>query len=479
MKRGFRVPILMLCMAAPVAAQEQSSFVTPRGVLGLGLAGEVTQFDSRFGSTGNAGGSERVPLGSLFTGPVTAERFGPLVPLQAELNRFFTRQTDGAERPGLVASAENLLLGNLRFEATAEMTRAPLSLSAGVLPRVSVEVVVPFVQLGRAVSAFALADGTVGTNPDVAFNRTLLGRVGAGFTELGELGFLPVAGSALGVELQRRVAAAANGDTLRLPTAPLTTAQFASLLAQPQFGLAVFNPAFDNWRVGDVEVGLRIQLLNTLAEGAYPRLDSSAVRVAAEVYGRLPTGQRPDSLPLPSLDPGLGQTGVTAGLAADWFRGRLHAAAHARYTALLTGTVVQRVGGPFAPTTEVRSLERNPGDELEIRLAPRYRLNPFLALGLEYSFWSKTEDGFIDGNEDVSGLVGVGSRSAHRAGVGARFTTLPSYYAGGSVVPIEISLGYSRTFAGTGGAPAAGTLQVRGRVYQRAWGRNRTRAGEP
>lgn len=471
MKCVVRVLILACCaVTAPAAAQD--SFVTPRGVLRAGLAGDYAQFDTRFGTVAG-GGSDQTPLGAPFAGALTAQRFGPLQPLQTELNRFFAAQRQGAARPDLLAGAENLLLGNLRYAVTAEATRAPVSLSAGVLPRLSVEVIVPFVLLGRSVNAFGLADGTVGTNPNAAFNGALLGRVGSGHSALGGLELLPVSGSALGVELQRRVGAATGGDTLLLPATPLTAAQFAALAAQQETGLALFESAFDAWRVGDVEVGARYQLLNTLASGAYPALDSSAVRVAAELYGRFPTGQRPDSLPLPFLDPGLGQTGVIAGLAADWFRGRLHTAAHARYTVLLAGTSVRRLDGAFAPSANVRSLQRDPGDELEVRLAPRYRLNPYLALGAEYGFLGKGADLFRDGGEDVSARVGAGSLTAHRAGLGAWFSTLPSYYAGRTVVPVELSIGYLRTVAGAGGAPVAATLQVQGRVYQRAWGRKR------
>lgn len=475
MKGVFRILLVALCIGVPATAQQPTSFVTPRGVISVQLGGSFTKFDSRFGGSADTlADGTRVALGAPFAGPLTAARFTALQPLQTDLNRFFAAETAGAQQPGLLAGADNLSLGTLDFGVSAEMTRAPLTLSVGMLPRLSVEVVIPFVQLGRSTTAFSLANGSVGRNPDAGFNRSLLARIGAGFGDLGGSPFLPLGDSPLGVELQQRVNAAAPGEELLLPTEALTTAELLELLQQPGFGPVLFDSRYDNWRLGDVEVGARMQLLNTVPVGAYPPTNGgSAVRAAAEVLVRLPTGQRPDSVPLPDWDAGLGQPGVSAGLVGDWFQSRLHATAMARYTLLLAGNVERHTGNIFAPAPGPRTLERDPGDELEVRLIPRFRLNPFLSLGLQYSFWSKSADRYSGNDGDVADLFGISARTAHSFGAGARFSTLPSYFGGGKVLPLEISLGYTRAVAGSGGAAAAGTAEVQVRVYQRAWGRRR------
>ena len=78
---------------------------------------------------------------------------------------------------------------------------------------------------------------------------------------------------------------------------------------------------------------------------------------------------------------------------------------------------------------------------------------------------------------DDAGEVGLGpverteAWTAHAVGVGAGYSTLPAFFAGKSRFPLEVSLIYRNTVAGSGLAPHAGTIEVTGRVLYQLVGR--------
>ena len=110
-----------------------------------------------------------------------------------------------------------------------------------------------------------------------------------------------------------------------------------------------------------------------------------------------------------------------------------------------------------------------PGSELEVRVAPRIRLVEGISLGAEYG-WTRV--GATKMVESAgNGSFETAGGSGQRVGVGLRYSTLPAFAEGRSVVPMEMELRYQRTTAGPEGAPDTGYAIFEARFLPRLWGR--------
>lgn len=467
-------------------AQQPDALVTPRGMIGLHVGGLYSRFDSRFGSLGAEGGSAKQPLGAPFNVVLTSETFPLLPALEGALNQFLVA-TDSSGTAGVRATPQNLQLGRAALDFGVDRVIAPLRLSIGVLPRVSVEAMLPVTSGATSVRSITLTDGSLGLNPDVERNETLLRSAAraAGDEALGALGrsvWLPLDGSPLGKELQRRVLAL-TGDTvsLRLPTAPVNGTALETAAVSAALGASGLRSSADEWHIGDAEVGARVQLLGGPATGgtAEPRPGTS-LRVAAGGAARLPTGSPVELsglLAVPALTGHAGLSGAVAGdlFVSNWF----WATVSARYAAIFAADMVQRVAAadqPFAELGTARTIRRDPGDELKIQVVPRFRINEVLSIGGEYVYASRGEETFEDVGAVPTGALGAsvlntGSRSVQLLGAGVRYNTMSAYFAGrAGAAPVDASLRYLTAFSGSGGAPVERVLELQVSVYVRTWG---------
>lgn len=471
--------------ASFLSAQQADAVVTPRGMIGLHAGGTYTRFSSRFG--GLDGGSAEEPLGARFDIPLTSQSF-PLLPgLESSLNAFFAA-SDESGTAGFRASPSNLTLGTARFDYGVDRITAPLGLSVGVLPRISVEAMVPITSGSVSLRSIELTGGSLGLNPDATRNEALLRRAAAvaGDAALGALGgsaWLPLAGTPLGEELQRRVLALTD-DTVRLvlPTAPLSGTALQGAAVTEALGAPGLNSSMDEWRLGDAEVGARVQLLGGPASGGPASLASGvALRVAAGAAARLPTGKRQELAALLAVPALTGHAGVSGNAAGDLFLSKwFWATVAGRFERIFPADVVERVSPsdqPFADETTVRTVRRSPGDVFQLQVVPRFRINEVLSIGGEYAYQSRGEETFEDVDSPLpnANLVGAAvlntpSQSAQFLGGEARYSTLSTYFGGGGAVPVDVSLRYLTALSGSGGAPAAWGLELRGSVYIRAWG---------
>lgn len=456
---------LSLALApVPLPAQEGDAFVLPPGMFRLRATAEFAHFDSRFVA---GGGAE--PLAGELQAPLTARTFAPLLPLQTELNRFL-----GAG--AVQADPQTLQLGTLDVVADANVRVVPLALAAGVFPRLEIEVSLPLLREEVLLTRYGLTGGTVGANPDRAENAELLGRIDPQWRALGESALLPTDSSALGRELQRLVAERLPGETLNLPDSAATAALLDQLLGE-ELGLTPLQPGLGPWRTGDAEVSARFRLLSTMGGAPVPT-DSTGLhyRATLSVSARLPTGSEPDSLGVLSQLPAVGQSGFGLALDGDLFFGtRFWATVSARYARRSEVEVLRRVvppATPFASAAPARSVRWAPADRILVRAVPRFRLTESLSLGAQYSLAISGGERFTagDGATDAA-VLDLEGGAAQTAGIGLRYSTLPAYWEGRRLLPVEVSIGWETTLSGPSAAPDASVVTLQASVFPRFWGR--------
>ena len=461
--RAAALSLALLLSAAPAPAQE-TSWVLPRGMAALEVGLQYTHFGSRF----VAGGT--MPLGAPLSTPLTPTTFGPLVPLQTELNRFLAATEPAGG--GVRADADDLTLGALDVAAAADVREVPMVLRVGVLARVEVGIEVPVYRTDLRLERLALTGATVGINRNPAANRAALARLGAQYGALGESVLLPLAGTPLGDELTRRVTAL--GGSIELPAAAADTllpGLLNQLLAE-QLGVAMLESGTSPWRLGDAQLHAAVRVLDSFGGAPFPA-DSTplAYRLAVQASVRLPTGAGSDTVKLIPFGPPVGVTGWGAGAVADLFladRWWLTAATHFRAHGEVE--VVRRVADPAAPLLAggaPAALRWKPPTELSLRLAPRFRLHPAIALGAIYELAAVGESSFA--GAEGAAVMGTDGGVVQRLGGSVRYSTVAAG-VGESSVPLEVSLGFRTTVAGPGGVERRSTLTAQLSVLRRLWG---------
>ncbi|HEV2130869.1 MAG TPA: hypothetical protein VGR27_07195, partial [Longimicrobiaceae bacterium] len=387
-------------------------------------------------------------------------------------------------------SAADVQLGTPELALVADTRSVPIRVEVGVLRRVSISATVPVVRARVDLMRLSLTEGSMGPNPDVQFNRDVLSRVDPQLVGLGEADLLPISGSVVGEALQQRIRALSGGaDSLRLPAAAVDSAGLQALLTGPALGTAGLTSVENFWRAGDATVAVNFQLFTTAGESPYPLAGAgTAYRSAVGVEGRLPTGVARNPDHLFDLAPEGGHRGVAVHFANDLFLGDIFwGSATVRYAALLQRQVERRVASAlevFAPAATLRTLEWDPGDAIGLEVVPRLRLTDAISLGGLYRFTRRGEDAYSyrsgdpvldsDGAVVPASVLNAGTQQTlHEWGGRIAFTTLPSFFAGGSPVPYEVLLSYRETFAATAGTPAYRSITVEGRILYPLWGRRR------
>lgn len=486
---GALAAVLLLRPGAALA-QESDALVVPRGMLSLRAAGTYTHFGALFAGTAGDAGTERAPLGSRFAVPLTSRTFPVLRPIEAELNRFFAFAAEQTGEPAFPIAPQDVQLGAPDVALVADYRSVPIRLEVGVLRRISISATVPAVRTSVDLMRLSLTPGTMGANPDVEFNRGVLSRLDPQLVGLGEADLLPISGSAVGEALQQRIRALSGAtDSLRLPAAPADSADLQGLLTGPAFGTTGLAPVANFWRAGDATVAINFQLVNTAGESPYPLPGAgTAYRAAIGLEGRLPTGLARDPNQLFDITPEAGHRGAAVHFANDLFLGDIFwGSATVRYAALLQRQVERRVTSPlepYAPAAALRALDWDPGDAIELEVVPRLRLTDAISLGGVYRLTRRGEDAYsyrggdpvldFDGTVVPASVLNEGTeQTLHEWGGRIAFTTLPSFFAGGTPVPYEVLLSYREAFAATAGTPAFRSFTVEGRILYPLWGRRR------
>jgi hypothetical protein len=459
---------LTIGAATAVAAQAVDSRVPRAGTIRVDVGGGFQRYDTRFGSPGAGGGSASEALQTPFAATITSAELVPLQQLEALLNSAF----EALEGESAQVGPSTLFLASANLRAGADHRRVPFTVELGILPRVSLRARVPLVQHWLRPMGLTVDGGTVGLNPDRVFNQTLLGEIDAAFVALGASGLLPTAGSPLGIALQERVRGA-TGQELRLPAEPIGRIGLTGLETGDVIGTGVYDPARPAWELGDTELAVRIQLLNSTASLGLGTRAGAGYRSALELGMRLPGGSAAtaDYLVLPPPDQGL--SGLVVGLGNEVFASpRIGAHVGVRWEALQAVEIGRRswiADEAFPPLPQDEFARWKPGNRLTLEVAPQFRLVDEIELSTSYLLQRRS-------SESLATAAGVElaepfNRTAQRWGLGLRYSTLGAYEAGRATIPLEARLAWSRTVAGSNGAPAARWIEMNLSIFGRLWGR--------
>src|SRR5439155_19160039 len=165
-----------------------------------------------------------------------------------------------------------------------------------------------------------------------------------------------------------------------LPSAPLTGAQFAQFVTDPNGPIQgrPFDPPTLSV-IGDIELGAALLWLDR-----FPRSTSgSGIRSVAQGLVRLPTGQLDRSDRFFDVGTGNGHVDVDLSLATDLALGRLGARLTGAYTLQFPGSLTRRVAPPeqpIAPASRTAEVRRDPGEIWRVSAQPFFRLGSSLSL---------------------------------------------------------------------------------------------------
>lgn len=478
---------LLLAIAAlapaPARAQGPDARVLPRGWIEFRLGGFYTQFDSRFGSDGTEA------LGDLFSSQLqtVAERvLNPIAgPVRTQLDTFFTQTAGQVQNP---VSPEAPGIGTVAAHLAGDLRRAPLMFSYGLNRRITLSLTVPIERNGTSVAGIGFEGSSLGLNTAAAANQTVLTKLGVQYAALGGAVLLPTRGSAAGIELQRRVGLLSPGDSLVLPTHGVTasellgtTALAAQLNGDEQAAFGAVSAA-TGFKLADLELGARVQLINRVRSARPDSLSPSGVRAAVQLNLRLPTGAAADTAFLLMIPRETGHAGVSADAFADVFLARRYwVTASAGFSQLMPRDVLRRpfsLTRPFpSDTVPFRLARREPGMRLRASVMPRYRLTREMTFAAAYQFEHAAATTYTSADSLGDVFLGPVERidawTAHSVGFGASYSTLAAYSEGRTSMPVEFSLLYRNAVAGSGFAAHSGTIEFTGRVLYQLVGRPR------
>jgi len=486
MTRFFRAALAFLPAAVvlflPVAARAQGADARTlrRGWLEFRAAGIYQQYNSRFGDDGLE------PLGAPLRAqlePLVNTLLTPVLgPVRTGLDAFFTGTAAKVENP---VAPDPVSAGALNAQLASDLRTAPFSLAYGLTRRITLSVTLPIERSGTAVAALGLTGSNLGVNADTTANIAALRKIDPAYAALGRSQLLPTSTSAAGIELQRRVRAL-TGDSLVLPTAVASLSNYLGsyalangLTAEDTVALSTRSGATPYY-LADVQASVRLQLLNTTGGDSYALARAHGARAAVTMTAQLPTGARGDTLYLFQIPRQRGHFGVAGEVTGDAFvSSRFWVTGSAGFAQLFGADVLRRpfsatrpFPGDTAPNVTVR---QEPGSRLSASILPRYRLTREMTFAAGYRL---DRQGATTYGGDV--LLGPVERTdawtAHSVSLGASYSTIEAFEAGRSRAPVEVSLLYHNSFAGSGYAPHAGTFEVVGRFLYQAFGRPRRAA---
>lgn len=443
-----------LAAGSGLHAQDRDAGVLRPGEVRLSAEAEYWHIDSRFG------GPENRSIASGLEGDLTPTSFPPLATVE-ELFSGFLDET--AELPDAApVDPATLSAGSVSVDAVSTTRYLPFRLAVGVLPRVELGARLPVYRMERLFRRFDVFDGNLGLNPDPTANLELLAGLTPSSGALAQSALLPVAGTPLADELQKRVLAL-TGEELSLPEGPVNGPQLREAVdgLPGSYFLSLWNP-------GDLRVDARVRLLGTFGSAPFPDPEAGGTHFRLTGFGaaRFPTGRRP------SPDWGVGPTppagfaGGAGGAVADLFLGRtIWVSGGGSVEVLRAADVFAFVPGeegPFDGTSRIAPGRLSPGSHAEFWLLPRLRLTPTISLGAVLRSERRGEGSLtVDGNETT-----LATATSHAAGFSVRYTTLPVATGTG----FEAAAGYTHAFRGSDGADARGVAFLQFSLQRRIFG---------
>jgi hypothetical protein len=547
--------LLAALLALPGAADGQIPTVQdarlPRGgEFWFELTPSLSFWSSQFALDSElAADGAKEPLTTDFDGSLTDRLYPNALPFLADIN-------SDADALGYDPLApDDLSFGSLDYrEISNRSVVLPLGLEIGILDRLSLDVTVPLVQtrsesfFGYDTTAATVTAGMSAIEDPAGF----FGEIEAAEAQLAELIdggtltpeetaqalallansttysealerrvienlFLPVGITTAGAQMTAAYDAIAAGYTsfgLALPALVLpgsaTASDLAALFASTQLDGDPPGTVKRGYSVGELEVGLRIGLIDTFTpitafeepppaplepeegaeetppeegQGAEERRPVEHSEALLRLARRPPTVQFRTTIgakyrfPLgdvngaPYLDPsnflaipiGDGTTDIEISLFQDIRVGpRFLFLASGYFGLQMEDEVELRVNPPDQPfglASTLGTLQRKLGNYIAARVAPQFSINNALAIGAEYSFWDKGSDEYqlLAGSVPTAEPLEVEtSQTRHMLGFGIFYRTQDLWEVGRTSLPVEISLIYQTSIAGSGGQTPAG-----------------------
>jgi hypothetical protein len=239
--------------------------------------------------------------------------------------------------------------------------------------------------------------------------------------------------------------------------------------------------------VGDVETWAKLVWLGQQSERERTQPAGLHVRSALTGLVRFGTGTPAHASHQLAIGTGDGQTDIEAASQWDFIFGRrFWMSLVGRYVRQLPTTRIVRVASrdnPFEPA-ELENVRIEPGNYYELEATPRLALGQHFMVGARYlhrhdaaSTFTAASGGSPGGTADPS-VLDVESSSATVYGFGVVYSSVASYAAGRTSIPLEVSFRYSRTDRWLDGVPPSvlveperSTFAVGLRLYARLWGR--------
>lgn len=275
-----------------------------------------------------------------------------------------------------------------------------------------------------------------------------------------------------------------------VPAAPLAYDDFQRLVVDSAFGI-VARPltSVEYSHVGDIELGAKALLIDTYGQrvGAAP-VRSQGVRLAVAGLVRLPTAQVKHPDDLAGLGTGDRQLDFELrGYLDAVANSRLWASAAVRYgvqrAAPQTMRITESPGDPFPALFRRHEIRRDPGDFLELELAPRFVPNDALAFSANYRLRQKAADSYAGVFDvvapggsaihlDAATLGRDSEQVEHRLGFAVTYSTIHGYAERLARWPMEVSLVHTQALAGRGAVLKETSTAVVIRIYRRLVGPN-------
>ncbi|MBA3560584.1 MAG: hypothetical protein H0W30_18540 [Gemmatimonadaceae bacterium] len=515
-----------------------------RGTVRFSLATSSTRFDSRYGSS--PGDRSAVPLGL----PLTFDSIGvaqlpSLLPLRSALRQLTGISTLdvnlGRSNTRIDATIHTFPLGvelgvtdrlSIGMLVPIVRTRAEVSFNTaldrnganlGLNPAFGNEVLrdqndVLFAQLGAAGDALSARISECQSTPSGSNCGIILQRGPAelantalllsGLVEVYEISaFVPTTGSAADVSIRSNVQAlaATYTDVLGLrdsqnqplissagPASARTipgASALNAILTDPDIGFGT-EPIATTVRtgIGDIEVGAKLQVINTLSE--QQRLISPGgfhFRSALSGVARLGTGTPDSPDNLVDIGTGDGQTDIEARSQSDLVFGRkFWLSVVGRYGWQLSGQTVLRITDVTSPLVAAfgrGEVERDPGDYAELEITPRFVFNEFFSVSGQYKYRRKEQDrhtGQFSSTDAVGDSVTIRptildantEQRESRISAGISYSTVAAHRRGRVRYPLEVFVQHVESISGSGAnVPKIRQQIVQLRLYMRIFGK--------
>lgn len=529
--RSLRAALLLAVL--PLAARAQGvptladdALVVPRGVVRIGFSPTWTQFDERYladGSTAPLAGWTTDTLGAAFLPQLSALETR-LRELASDAGLRVTLGRLRGERDGTILSvplvAEVGFLDRLSLGIVVPIVRtrsfvylAPnpggMGGNIGVNPAIVSEAsrsqnAALFAEFAQAIASLdALITACAApsnTDPRCPAARTPAARAllttatafAQGLTSVYDdamSSFVPVANSAIDQAIRARIASFASSfASYDITTITSSGPAAASIVGRADFLRVISDPAFGleggplvtrvRTSIGDIEVGAKLQVVNTLRSDTASRGGVNTRFAIAGVF-RAGTGTADDPDDFADIASGDGQQDLEGRVYWDLLLGRrVSVSIIGRYTRQLADREIVRVADPSLPFAEVSTraeVERDLGDWVDLEATPRVAIGDFFSVMAQYRVRRKGEDRhrLVPGSDlsllvDPAILDAESEQREDRVSVALGYSTQRSVARGRARVPLDILMQYGESVRGSGGRTprvSVGIMQIR--VYTR------------